>query len=83
MIDRKLKLFANSAPDLVIDVPCGVAAMTDSGSIIGEVNEEGEKLLIAKGGAGASPINNYKAEKGQAFSVNFDLKLIADVGLIG
>ncbi len=67
----------------MLEVPCGVTAVTDSGAVIGEVNEEGEKVVVAKGGRGGSPLNNYQPEKGTSFSVNLDLKLIADVGLIG
>lgn len=67
----------------MIEVPCGVTAVTDSGTVIGEVNAENEEVIIAKGGKGASPLNNYKAEQGVAYSVNLDLKLIADVGLVG
>lgn len=68
---------------MVINVPCGVTAETDSGILIGEVNNEDETLVIAKGGKGGSPLNDYQAQSGQAFSVNLDLKLIADIGLIG
>ncbi|CAF0727115.1 unnamed protein product [Brachionus calyciflorus] len=80
---KKLKLYGANGQDIVIDVPCGVTVETDSGAKIGEVNTEGEKLIIAKGGKGGSPLNDYKSEQGQAFSVNLDLKLIADIGLIG
>lgn len=68
---------------MVIDVPCGVTAETDSGIVIGEINSQDEKLILAKGGKGGSPLNDYQAQLGQAFSVNLDLKLIADIGLIG
>ena len=47
------------------------------------MNAADERVMIAKGGKGGSPLNNYEKEKGQAFSVYLDLKLIADVGLIG
>ena len=60
-----------------------MAAITDSGINLGEVNAENEILVIAKGGKGGSKQNKYNRELGQAFSVSLDLKLIADVGLIG
>ena len=60
-----------------------MAAITDSGINLGEVNAENEILVIAKGGKGGSKQNKYNRESGQAFSVSLDLKLIADVGLIG
>lgn len=83
VLNRKLKLYGANGSDIVIDVPCGITVETDSGIKIGEVNTENEKVLIAKGGKGGSPLNDYKSAKGQAFSVNLDLKLIADIGLIG
>lgn len=76
-------MYGSNGQDVVIDVPCGVTAVTDSGVTIGEVNTENDKVVIAKGGKGGSPLNEYKPESGQGFSVNLDLKLIADIGLIG
>lgn len=49
----------------------------------GELNEHGEKLVIAKGGTGGHPKNGFLGTRGQAYSVKMDLKLIADVGLVG
>lgn len=80
---RRTKLFGENAKDLVIDVPLGITAMTDTGLVIGEVNGENEELLIAKGGKGGKSGNKFIAGEGTAFSINLDLKLIADVGLIG
>lgn len=77
---KKLKLFGANGQDIRIPVPCGVTAVLDSGLIIGEVNDDGEELLIAKGGKGSK---RETIGDGQEFSVNLDLKLIADIGLIG
>jgi GTPase involved in cell partitioning and DNA repair len=57
--------------------------MTDSNLVIGEVNAQDDTLIVAKGGRGGSPLNDYQREEGQKFSINLDLKLIADVGLVG
>ncbi len=78
-----MKLFGENGKDIIINVPSGVSAITDTGVSLGEVNTEGEKLIICHGGKGGSPLNNYTAQKGNSYSVNLDLKLIADVGLIG
>ncbi len=64
-------------------MPIGITAVTDSKVVIGELNNENEQLLIAKGGQGGSSLNNFNADQGTSFSVSLDLKLIADVGLIG
>ncbi len=79
----KLKLFGDHGKDILIEVPCGITAVTDNGVIIGEVNSENDKLVIAAGGKGGSSVNKYIGQKGQSFSINLDLKLIADIGLIG
>ncbi len=68
---------------IVIPVPVGVSVVTELGHKIGEINKHGEKLVVAKGGPGASPSNGFFAEKGQGHHVTLDLKLIADVGFVG
>ena len=50
---------------------------------LGELNEEGDKFLLAKGGDGGSPANGFCGMKGDAQSIVLDLKLIADVGFVG
>jgi Obg family GTPase CgtA len=65
------------------EVPVGVTIFTELGKKLGEINQEGEELLLAKGGAGGNPKNGYLGTKGQAYPVIFDLKLIADIGLVG
>lgn len=51
--------------------------------LVGEVNSEGEEILIAKGGTGGHPKNGFLGTKGQAYPIKLDLKLIADIGLVG
>lgn len=53
------------------------------GCLIGEINKEGEEILVANGGVGGHPKNGFLGVKGQVRSVKLDLKLIADVGLVG
>jgi GTPase involved in cell partitioning and DNA repair len=80
---RRLKINGDHGEDIIIEVPRGVSAITDEGVLLGEVNEEDDRLLVAKGGKGGSPLNKYKGQKVEGFSVSLDLKLIADVGLVG
>lgn len=68
---------------LTIEVPVGVSVVTELGKKLGEINKEGEEILIAKGGTGGNPKNGFLGTKGQSYPVILDLKLIADIGLVG
>lgn len=39
--------------------------------------------MIAKGGAGGCPESEFVGQKGETLSIQIDLKLIADIGLVG
>ena len=49
----------------------------------GELNEPDDRVIIAHGAPGASPKNRFAQEKALALTVTLDLKLIADIGLVG
>ena len=51
--------------------------------IAGDLNTVGDRVLVAKGGAGGGPDNHFATQQGHSLSVSLDLKLIADVGLVG
>jgi GTPase involved in cell partitioning and DNA repair len=50
---------------------------------LGELNKEDSKLLVARGGLGGSENTGYCGLKGQSQTIKLDLKLIADIGLVG
>lgn len=64
-------------------VPPGISVLDDDGKKIGELNGAGERFLAARGGLGGSLATNFLPCKGQRRIVHLDLKLIADVGLVG
>ncbi|XP_017777744.1 PREDICTED: GTP-binding protein 10 homolog [Nicrophorus vespilloides] len=66
-----------------IEVPVGVTVYSDEGKKLGELNKEGDQILVAKGGYGGHPKNGFMGKKGQSYSIKLDLKLIADIGLVG
>ncbi|MBM7648960.1 GTP-binding protein [Bacillus ectoiniformans] len=85
----------NSA-DMVVKVPPGtVVKDEETGEIIADLIEHGQKAIIAKGGRGgrgnsrfATPANpapeiSENGEPGQERTVIMELKLLADVGLVG
>ncbi|MBI3985135.1 MAG: GTPase ObgE [Candidatus Levybacteria bacterium] len=89
------KLFGRNGQDLIIKVPFGTFIHDLSNNTTFEVIDEQSKHLIARGGKGGRGNTEFKsatnqapkfAEKGEAGEekrINLELKLIADVGLIG
>lgn len=82
--------------DLVVRVPAGtVVREAETGRLIADLVEEGHQVVIAKGGRGGrgnvhfasgnnkAPRVAEKGEPGEELNVELELKLIADVGLIG
>jgi GTP-binding protein len=82
--------------DLLISVPPGtVASLDGSGDVLGEVLADGDRLLVAHGGRGGrgnraflSNFNRAPREAelggvGEEHWLRLDLKLLADVGLLG
>ncbi len=88
--------YGKSADDLIIYVPAGTVIYdNDSGEILGDLTDDGQQLLICKGGRGGRGNTHFKnsrhqaprtAEKGEPYeekNIRLELKLIADIGLIG
>lgn len=82
--------------DIKINVPLGTTIVDcDTGLIIGDILKDKEEVCIAKGGRGGrgnkafathdNPAPNFseKGEPGEERIVKCELKMIADVGLIG
>ncbi len=84
-----------SGKDLIIDVPIGTIVMTKNKEPLHDLSIENEQYLIAKGGNGgfgnkmfSSSINRTPRQantglSGESIDVTLELKLIAEVGLIG
>lgn len=84
------------ANDIVIPVPLGtVAKDAETGEIVGEVTENGERLVLLKGGRGGLGNWHFKSatnqapryaqpgEEGAEGAFILELKVLADVGLVG
>ena len=84
------------AKDIIIPVPLGtVARNAETGEIVGEVTEDGEQLVLLKGGRGGlgnwhfkTPTNQapryaQPGEEGAEGAFILELKVLADVGLVG
>ena len=88
--------YGKSGEDLYIGVPRGtVVKDAETGKVIADLSEENQKELILKGGRGGkgnthfatstrqAPNFSQEGEKGEEKEVILELKLLADVGLLG
>lgn len=60
----------------------GGGAGLDKGGM-GRERSAGEELIVAEGGVGGGPANDFKRGRPAPFPLHFDLKLLADVGFVG
>ncbi|MEW5785834.1 MAG: GTPase ObgE [Bacillota bacterium] len=81
--------------DLLIPVPLGTIVKNEQGVLLGDLTRAGQKVLVAAGGAGGRGNSSFAsarrpaprlAEKGlpgEERRINLELKLMAQVGLVG
>lgn len=85
-----------SGEDLILRVPPGtIVKDADSGEVLGELLAVGDRVIAARGGRGGrgnaafatatrqAPLHHEPGEAGELRNIEFELKLIADVGLVG
>lgn len=85
-----------SGKDLVIEVPCGtVIYNAETDEILGDLIEKDQKLPVAQGGKGGLGNRHFLSNQnrapeyalpgleGEAFHLRLELKLLAEVGIIG
>lgn len=90
----KRKKAGRSGKDLIVKVPLGTLVKRD-GETIADLTENGQEIVIAKGGDGGFGNAHFKSstrqapkiaelgEMGDAFEAELEMKLLADVGLVG
>ena len=91
----KRKKHGKSGDDLLVELPVGTVIANDRGEVLADLTTDGQQVIIAKGGKGGfgnahfvsstrqAPRVAEKGEKGEALEAVLELKLIADVGLVG
>ena len=88
--------YGKSGEDLIIKVPTGTLIYDkDSDELLGDLIKEGQELVVCEGGRGGRGNTHFKnsrhqtprtAEKGEPpveKNIRLELKLIADIGLVG
>ena len=90
------QMYGKAGEDNVITVPVGtVVHNVDTDEVIGDLTEHGQRLLVAKGGQGGLGNMHFKSSinrtprkatpggEGETRTLRLELKLLADVGLLG
>ena len=89
------KQHGKNGQDLIIDVPVGTVVTNEAGKILADLTTNGQIAIALKGGKGGfgnahfvssrrqAPNFAEKGEPGEALKLQLELKMIADVGLIG
>jgi GTP-binding protein len=90
----KAKRHGKSGDDLIVKVPMGTLVKRD-GKVIADLTGHGQQAVVAHGGDGGfgnahfkssvrqTPRMAEKGEMGESFTAELELKLLADVGLVG
>jgi len=91
----KNQLTGADGKDIYIEVPIGTIAKNEEGEIIGEILEHEEEIILMCGGKGGRGNQHFKSptnqtpryaqpgQEGEEGYITFELKILADVGLVG
>lgn len=91
----KVKRHGRSGKDLRVEVPVGTIVTNSEGLTLADLIEDGQEAVVAQGGRGGfgnahfissvrqAPKFAEKGEAGEEVKLKLELKLIADVGLVG
>ena len=90
------QMFGKAGDDVVIRVPVGTEVINvETDEIIGDLTDHGDRLLVAQGGLGGKGNVHFKSSvnraprkagtgtPGEEREIRLELKLLADVGLLG
>jgi len=91
----KVRKHGKNGKDLLVEVPVGTMVTNEEGLLLADLTEDGQQAIVAEGGRGGfgnahfissvrqAPKFAEKGEVGEEAELTLELKLIADVGLVG
>lgn len=91
----KQDMHGANGEDRVVKVPVGTQVVDDDGNVMADIAKAGQEVVVAKGGDGGFgnahfksakrqvPMVAEKGEPGEEKELKLELKLLADVGLVG
>ena len=91
----KSRSTGHDGEDIILNVPIGVIARGEEGEILGEITEDGQEMILKRGGKGGlgnwhfrsatrqTPRYAQPGLDGEEGWVTLELKVLADVGLVG
>lgn len=91
----KRRKHGRNGKDQLVAVPVGTVITTEAGEILADLANDGQQVVIAQGGRGGfgnahfvssvrqTPKFAEKGEDGDQFILRLEIKLIADIGLVG
>ena len=93
---RGQKMYGKRGEDIYVRVPLGTVVTDELSEVaVGDVTEHGQHLLVARGGRGGLGNVHFKSstnqaprkftpgEAGEEFQLHLELKVLADIGLLG
>ena len=91
----KQKMHGRSGQDLIVMIPVGTMVFNEASELVADLAQDEQRAVIAKGGKGGfgnahfvssvrqAPKIAEKGEKGETFNLTLEMKMIADVGVVG
>ncbi len=91
----KQRMHGRSGKSLIVPVPVGTVVLTEDGIELADLNEDAQEFVVANGGKGGfgnahfvsstrqAPKIAERGEPGDKLKAVFELRMIADVGLVG
>jgi len=91
----KRRRHGKNGKELEVKVPVGTTVIMADGQVLADLTENDQRAIVARGGQGGfgnahfvsstrqAPMVAEKGEKGDELEVTFELKMIADIGIVG